>query len=446
MNVILLSGGSGKRLWPLSNDIRSKQFIKMFRNQNGEMESMVQRVYRQMTTVDPEVRIMIATSTKQISSIKNQLGEQVSICAEPSRRDTFPAIVLAASCLHDRYGIGKEEAVIVCPVDPYVNLDYFEALKNLFESVSCSEYSLNLMGVEPTYPSEKYGYIIPERKEDFSKVISFKEKPDEKTAEEYISREALWNCGVFAFKLGYLLDIAHQLIDFTDYEDLLQKYDTLDRNSFDYAVVEKEASIGVMRFGGMWKDIGTWNTFTEEMHDDVIGQGELDVTCENSQIINELNIPILGMGLKNMVVAASRDGILISDKNQSGHIKPYVEKIIYPVNYAADKSWGSFTILDTQPQSLTIKITLKAGHRLCYHSHEHRDEVWTITRGEGETVIDGMVEYVKAGDVVSICAGCFHTIVAKTRMEIIEIQMGEEIRDDDKIKGDLNTIYACVSW
>lgn len=117
MNIILLSGGSGKRLWPLSNDVRSKQFIKLFKN-NDEYESMVQRVYRQITTVDADAKITIATSKSQASAIKNQLGEKASICVEPCRRDTFPAIALAAAYLHDELGVDENEAVVVCPVDP----------------------------------------------------------------------------------------------------------------------------------------------------------------------------------------------------------------------------------------------------------------------------------------------------------------------------------------
>ena len=133
MNIILLSGGSGKRLWPLSNEVRSKQFVKLFKDENGEYESMVQRVYRQITTVDPEAKVTIATSKSQASAIKNQLGEKASICVEPCRRDTFPAIVLAATYLHDEMSVSEDAAVVVCPVDPYVDITYYEAVGTLQE-------------------------------------------------------------------------------------------------------------------------------------------------------------------------------------------------------------------------------------------------------------------------------------------------------------------------
>lgn len=240
MNIILLSGGSGRRLWPLSNDIRSKQFIKLFKDENGEYESMIQRVYRQITTVDPDAKVTIATSKSQASAIHNQLGDKASICVEPCRRDTFPAILLAAAYLHDELGVGDDESVAVCPVDPYVDNSYYEGVEALEKLVQQNTANLTLMGIAPTYPSEKYGYIIPESSNEVSTVKEFKEKPDKATAEKYLAQNAVWNAGVFAFKLGYLLEKAHAMVDFEDYRDLYSKYETLTKISFDYAVVEKK--------------------------------------------------------------------------------------------------------------------------------------------------------------------------------------------------------------
>lgn len=304
MNIVLLSGGSGKRLWPLSNDIRSKQFIKIFRTEDGDYESMVQRVYRQIKSIDTEATVTIATSKTQVSAIHNQLGEEVGISVEPCRRDTFPAIALATAYLADVQGIGPEEPVVVCPVDPYVEDDYFEALKKLSDQAAKGEANLVLMGIEPTYPSEKYGYIIPETADQTAFVSTFKEKPSAETAKEYIAQGALWNGGVFAYQLGYVLKKAHELIEFTDYQDLFAKYDTLTKISFDYAVVEKEEKIQVQRFPGQWKDIGTWNTLTEVMGDAVIGKGVLNEECSGVQIVNEMDVPILAMGLHDVVISA----------------------------------------------------------------------------------------------------------------------------------------------
>ena len=216
MNIVLLSGGSGKRLWPLSNDIRSKQFIKIFKTPDGERESMVQRVYRQIKKVDGDAKVTIATSKTQVSAIHNQLGESVGISVEPCRRDTFPAIALATAYLHDVQGVGREEPVVVCPVDPYVEDSYYAAIHRLSDEAERGTARLVLMGIAPDSPSDRYGYILPKTQEEVSKVESFKEKPDTATAAKYIAQGGLWNGGVFAYKLGYVLDRAHELIDFID--------------------------------------------------------------------------------------------------------------------------------------------------------------------------------------------------------------------------------------
>ena len=436
MHIILLSGGSGKRLWPLSNDIRSKQFIKIFKANDGEYESMVQRVYHQIRSTDKDATVTIATSKTQASSIHNQLGEEVLICVEPCRRDTFPAVVLATAYLHDVKEVPEEEPVIVCPVDPYVEIDYFEALKALADMAQKGEANLVLMGMEPTYPSEKYGYILPTDKEMISRVKNFREKPDAETAREYIRQGALWNGGVFAYKMSYVLEKAREIIGYADYETLLARYESLDKISFDYAVVEKEKNIQVMRFRGKWKDLGTWNTLSEAMEESCVGSAILNETCENVHVLNELDVPVLCMGLKNVVVSASPEGILVSDKEQSSYIKPFVDKIDQQVMFA-EKSWGDFRVLDVTKESRTSKVTLKPGHGMNYHSHERRDEVWNIISGEGRCVIDGQYRKVKAGDVLEMKAGCRHTIMADTELKIIEIQFGEEISVHDKQKFEL---------
>lgn len=435
MNIILLSGGSGKRLWPLSNDVRSKQFIKIFKSEEG-YDSMVQRMYHQIQKVDPNAFITVAAPKTQVSALHNQLGDKIGISVEPCRRDTFPAIVLATAYLRDVQGVSEEDVVVVCPVDPYVDNDYFKALNELGKIALKGEANLVLMGMEPTYPSEKYGYILTTDNQKVSTVKEFKEKPDKAGAKDYIAQGALWNGGVFAYKLKYVLDKAQEQIEFMDYDDLYAKYEELDKISFDYAVVEKEEKIQVLRFAGRWKDLGTWNTLTEAMEEDTIGNVIMNDTCENTHVINELDVPILCMGMKNVVVSASPEGILVSDKEQSSYIKPFVDKLDNQVMFA-EKSWGNYKVLDVSDQSMTIKIVLNKGHYMNYHSHDRRDEIWTVISGEGRTIVDGMEQHISAGDVVTMQAGCRHTIIADTELHVIEIQLGKEISVDDKHKFEL---------
>ena len=432
MNVILLSGGSGKRLWPLSNDVRSKQFIKLFKNKDGEKESMVQKMYRGLRNEDPRAKIVIATNRKQIAEIQNQIGD-VDLSIEPCKRNTFPAILLAVSYMHDVLQIPETEPVLVCPVDSYISNTYFDSVSRLYDLAKEKSRNLCLMGVAPTSPSEKYGYIIPKQRGMISEVVAFKEKPSRDMALEYIEKGALWNAGVFAFKMNYLLKKAHEMIEFTDYNDLLSKYDTLTNISFDYAIVEKEPVITVLKHMDKWDDLGTWDTLTSVMDTNIIGNAKIEEQSSNTHVINELNLPIICLGLKDIVVAASYEGILVTSKNKSNRVKDYVEDVEAPVMHA-EKSWGSYSIVDVGEQSTTMKIFIDEGKSMSYHAHERRDEIWVIVSGTGTTIVDGMRQHVNPGDVVAIAAGSRHTIMAETDLVIVETQIGENIDVKDKKK------------
>ncbi|MDE7247633.1 MAG: cupin domain-containing protein, partial [Lachnospiraceae bacterium] len=315
----------------------------------------------------------------------------------------------------------------------YVDDAYFLRLKDMCALAAKGRANLVLMGISPTYPSEKYGYIVPKSSDEISGISAFKEKPDAKTAEQYIQQGALWNGGVFAFQLGYVLRKAHEQIDFTDYHNLFAKYESLEKISFDYAVVEKESSIQVLRYTGQWKNLGTWNTLTEAMTDLGTGKAVMNDVCSNVHIVNELDIPILAMGLRDVVISAGPEGILVSDKEQSSYIKPYVDTFSQQVMYA-EKSWGSYRVLNVEKGSLTIKVTLLPGHQMYYHSHQHRDEIWIVVCGRGRSIVDGVEQTVTAGDIVRLPCGCRHMVAAETELRLIEVQLGEDITVQDKQK------------
>lgn len=419
MNLILLSGGSGKRLWPVSNDIRSKQFIKIFKN-NNEHESMVQRIYEKIIKVDNESVVTIATSESQVPYIKKQLGEKVGISLEPCRRDTFPAIALATAYLKDVQKVDENQVVVVCPVDPYVDEDYFEALKKLSEVAAKGESNLVLMGIKPTYPSEKFGYIIPSNPNEISEVSTFKEKPDKKTAEEYIKQNALWNGGVFAFKLKYLLNKAHELIDFVDYDDLFRKYQTLNKISFDYAVVEKEEKIQVVRFSGKWEDLGTWNSLANALEEKIIGKGLLSEDCENTNIVNELNIPVLGVGLKNIVIAVSPDGILVSDKERADGIKSYAEGFKESPKIV-EKEWGSIKTLDICNNCDCELLIIEQGNNYIYGDEENFHNKCVVLSGTGIIKYEDSEKEFSTGDILEIKKD--FSIVSKEKVQLIKIKI-----------------------
>lgn len=170
MKLVLLSGGSGKRLWPLSNDIRSKQFLKILDSPNGDKESMVQRVWRQIEEANLKKDTCIATSIGQVEILKNQLNDDIKLIVEPQKKDTFPAIALAATYLYSMEGIGLDETIVILPVDPYVENNFFKIMENLDTVLQNSDVDLALIGVKPSYPSEKYGYIIPEERKKVNHI------------------------------------------------------------------------------------------------------------------------------------------------------------------------------------------------------------------------------------------------------------------------------------
>ncbi|WP_191566674.1 sugar phosphate nucleotidyltransferase [Metabacillus idriensis] len=438
MKLVLLSGGSGKRLWPLSNDTRSKQFLKVLEGANGEKQSMVQRVWGQLETVGLANDSVIATSKMQRDMIHNQVGTEVSLIIEPKRRDTFPAIALAASYLYSVVKTSKDEVIAVLPVDPYVDNAFFEKVKEMEKVLSESNANLALMGVRPTYPSSKYGYIVPKgevKEDEYFTVNHFTEKPSEEKAESLIELNALWNCGVFAFKLSYLIDILIEKELPVQFEELNAMYKDLPKISFDYEVVERANHIVALPYDGYWKDLGTWNTLTEEMVTTQIGIGVLSEDSTNTHLVNELDIPVTIIGAKDIVVAASPDGILVADKASSPKIKELIGEFNHPPMYE-ERVWGWSRVLDYAKyddgkEMVTKRICIHTGKNSSYHYHNLRDEAWTIVRGEGELALDDHIHRVKAGDIIHLPAGRKHGIHAFTELEFVEVQTGSGISDED---------------
>lgn len=441
MKLILLSGGSGKRLWPLSNDSRSKQFLKVLKNENDEMQSMVQRVWGQLTSLGIENDAVIATSKSQVDMINSQLGNDVPIIIEPERRDTFPAIALAASYLYSKEHVDLDEIVGVLPVDPYVENGFFERLLDLEEALNSSNADLGLMGITPTYPSEKYGYIVPnmgKSTEELIQVSHFKEKPATAEAEELLNQNALWNSGVFAFKLDKIISLLDQKGLPVQYDMLVQQYASLPKISFDYEVVEKTENIVALPYNGSWKDLGTWNTLTEEMGTNILGKGNMGIECEQNHIINELDIPVSVLGLSNIIVAASPDGILVSEKDASPRVKELVGDWDQRPMYE-ERRWGWYRVLDytkydDENEVLTKRIGITASKNLSYQYHNNRSEVWTIVKGEGIFVLDDEIRVVRPGDVLEIQPGQKHAIKAVTDLEFIEVQSGGELIEEDIVR------------
>ena len=437
IKIVLLSGGSGSRLWPLSNGVRSKQFMRLLKNPDGELESMCQRIMRQLKASGLSSDITVATGASQVDSILKQMGGSVDIVAEPERRDTFPAIALASSYLAFEKKCSKDDVVVVMPIDPYTEDGYFSTIRKMADVVADNAANIVLMGIVPTEPSEKFGYIVPEKKSGGEpvKVLSFAEKPDRERAQRLIKEGALWNGGIFAFKMGYMLDILSRYTNLTNFNDIKNSYASFPKKSFDFEILEKEPSIAVVPFNGMWKDLGTWNALSEEMDDASIGKVVID-DSPNTNVVNELDIPIVCLGIKNAIVAASFDGIFIGDKERSVSLKDYVGRLGDLRPMYEERRWGEYKVLGRDKyadglESLTKLLKFNDGAFISYQRHKLREEVWTFVNGEGLLVLDGRRINVRKGDVIKIEARQKHAVKSLRNLQIIEVQMGTKLTEDD---------------
>lgn len=441
MHIVLLSGGSGTRLWPLSNDARSKQFLKVLRDTEGKPVSMVQRTYSMIEDCLLDADVTIATCEQQKASIQAQINGEYQLVLEPERRDTAPAIMLACMHLLTEQKADPKDTVIVMPIDAFAERAFYGKLKELDCAVRAGTQDLVLLGVEPAYASTKYGYIVPANREgDVWPVKCFAEKPDTARAQELISLGALWNCGVFAFRLEYLADIVHGYVSEASFDILKSNYSLLPKRSFDYEVVEKADSIAVIPFTGVWKDLGTWDALTEEMAEVSSGRAHIDAaTSSNIHVINETGLPMVVAGLHDAVVVATPDGILVSDKETSANIKSLVADAAAARPMYEQRLWGEYRVLDSSvypdgARAITKELVIKPGAQISYQRHNHRSEVWTIVSGAGEVVLDGQVLSVKVGSVIDIAPGVMHGVHALSELHLIEVQLGHPLIEEDIIR------------
>ena len=436
MKIILLSGGSGKRLWPLSNDSRSKQFLPVLRAPDGSPESMIQRVVRQLRDAGFGQDITIASNAGQKGILMNQLGEETEIIAEPERRDTFPAVALACQYLSKVRGCPDDEVVAVMPCDPFTTDGYFRVIGEMAEAVRQDRAQLVLMGITPDRPSSKFGYIVPEGKgETPMKVRRFTEKPPVEEAERLLEEGALWNGGVFVFRLGHITSISDKYQKHSDFRGYIENYAQYPRTSFDREVVEKARDVAVIPFDGEWKDLGTWNTLSGELGSPSLGNVVMGEHNSNTHVVNELGIPVFCDGMKDAVVACSPDGILVCAKNDTETLKDYTDRLVHRPMYE-ERRWGTSRVIDCAEypdgfKTVAKVIAIKAGGSINYHLHRRRDEVWTIVNGTGLLALDGKVSVLERGQTVRIGAGMRHAVKADGELTIIEVQMGGVLSEED---------------
>jgi len=421
MQIILLSGGPGRRLWPVSNGTRAKQYLKLLPGPQGTPESMVQRMTRQLRTRLPLASITAVAPAPQLDALRAQLGSDVPIVIENERRGTCPAIALAVASLSEQKRLKPGEAIVAIPCDTYTDDGYFLAIERMVEVVESCRTPLAIMGVPAREPSSRYGYILPaaDAGGDVAEVVRFAEKPSAADAATLINAGAMWNAGVFAFLPGLLSPVSAMLTA---------------PGSFDRNVAERTPGMLCVPYDGVWQDIGTWESLSHLLPQQALGNTHIE-DCRDCTVINELNIPLLMHGARSLIVAASPDGILVADKAVSASIKDEVDRLAARPMYE-ERRWGIYKVVDTAEfpdgfSALTKQLTLNPGCNISYQRHTHRDEVWTFIDGSGVIVLDGERRPVGRGDVVRIPRGQMHALRALTPLTFIEVQTGSHLVEED---------------
>lgn len=426
MNIILLSGGSGKRLWPLSNELRSKQFLKLLKNEAGQSESMLQRVYRQLKQAGLSGNVVIAASTEQQETIRAQLGDSVDIVPEPERRNTYPAIALASSFLKTERGCSPEDVIVVLPVDFYVGMEYFSAIREIAEAAKAGAGEIVLMGIEPTSATSKYGYILPAGKiiNGHETVQKFVEKPDEAAAERLIKNGAVWNGGVFGYRLGYMEKVLQERGFLMDYKALYSRYTDMRNISFDYEVVETASSVSFVRYGGTWKDLGTWNTLADEMSSPLTGAVVVGEGTSGTYVINESKVPVVVLGARDLIVVAGPDGMLVTGWEESTKLRDYADAVDAKPRYG-ECSWGEYEVLDrlkrSESTAVIRRIHLHNGKTMDFRERFSEDKAIILLEGECRLFSDGKWAYAQAGDTFRISVDDGVCIQALSELYLIEV-------------------------
>ncbi|BAU26330.1 mannose-1-phosphate guanylyltransferase [Aneurinibacillus soli] len=440
MKIILLAGGSGKRLWPLSNEIRSKIFLKLLQTEDGGRESMIQRICRQLDSAGLLSSTYIVTHQSQFEIMRNHIGDHIPIISEPYKKGTFTAIALAITYLHSKIHTASDEIICVIPVDLLAEAAFFNLLHKLPDILSQSKADLALIGTNPTSPSNQFGYIVPKLNDsiDYYHVAKFVEKPDQKRAHTLIKKNALWNCGVFAFPLTFMLSSLEKKSLPLFYEDMFALYEQLPELSFDHEIVEKIHHSVVVPYNGTWNDLGSWDALAGHLESNILGSGQMTDDCINTHIVNELSYPINVIDVSNIIVAASSDGILIANKKNANRIKDIISTVHQRPLYE-EKRWGTYSVLDhsrteKEIETLTKKIKLLPGKNISYQLHHKRREIWIIISGSGEFILENKLYPIKTGDVLQIPLGAKHGVKAITPLEFIEVQIGTELVEDDIVR------------
>ena len=455
MYGLILAGGSGSRLWPLSRELYPKQLLNIQKD-----ESLLQSTFLRLKKLIKPENIISLTGVKHFSNVKYQLSsivENPQVLSEPIAKNTAPAIILASKYISEISD--KDPIIIVVPSDHLINntVAFIETVKE-GEKLAEQGYIVTF-GIKPAYPETGYGYINITNDKIFNgyKVNCFVEKPSEKLAKEYLDNgNYYWNSGIFMFKASVILREAQtwapniynllKNFDFTNTSEIpFTEFEKMPNISIDYAIMEKSDKIALVELMSDWNDLGSWKSIYDVSEKDENGNVKighvLDEASKNSLVYSSSKL-VATIGLEDVVIVETEDAILACKADKAQDVKKIYDVLktqndeTYKVHKTVYRPWGYYTVLGEGKGFLTKMIQVNPGQKLSVQSHNHRSEHWVVLEGTAKVVLEGKEHILSPGHSVDIAVKEIHSLQNPYNdvLKIIEVQKGDILIEEDIIR------------